>query len=580
MKRILSLLVAFTLLMSCFVAAEGTSAGFSDVPKGNFFETYINKLKELNITNGIMPGVFGYNKTITRAEFLTFLIRVQGLQPDSTANGLMFSDVKAKDWFYPYVNAGLKNAYIIKSEYALGKFEANKPITREEMAVMIVRAMQYDSLASAVNNQPTQFKDVKKNIGYIELAKDLGIINGRSKDSFAPAANAYRQEAAAMLIRMYDAMNNKLNTINGFYAVKSFDQLAKTKEFTSIGYGWSRLTYNPTTAQVEMTTAKTTGGQPFYVPDEFQTTTLEAENNAVAKYITVFASNQDTVNVGGKQTGLVSLLLGNDSAKQKLIQDIVGLSSNLSNGTVSTQFDGVIIDFEGLKNAGTDKQSFVSFLNDLKTQLALNNKKLLVAVNPPMEAGKPYFDGYDFAGIGKAADYVILMAHDYEPKSISNAEMAAFKGETPLAPIKDVYLAIKYAINGGQGVPKEKLILQMNISAAQWQFKSGKVLNNAPYNPEYYKIYNRMADPATTIKSFNYSQTYQAPYLKYTADGVDNIIWYEDERSIDAKARMAKLLGLQGISFWRLGLIPDYPGAENDQYNLDIWSVIQKYKNQ
>ncbi|MGB7604941.1 MAG: glycosyl hydrolase family 18 protein [Lutisporaceae bacterium] len=579
MKKAISLLIVFILLMTCLVTAQNNTIGFTDVPSGNFYEGYINKLKELNITNGIKPGVFGYNKDITRAEFLTFLVRLQNLQPDKSVNTAMFSDVLVTDWHYSYINIGLKNGFIIKGDYSFGKFEPNKPINREEMAVMIVRALQYDSLAISVNYQSTQFKDVVKNIGYIELAKDLGILNGRKADSFDPSARAMRQEAAAMLIRMYDIMNNKLNTVNGFYAIKSFEQVSKIKAFDSIGYGWSRLTYNPTSGQVEMTTENTTGGQPFYVPDDFQLATVEADNNSVAKYITVFASNQDLVTVNDKATGLVSLLLSNDAAKQKLIGDIVNLSINLSNTSVSTQFDGVIIDFEGLKNFGMDKQSFVTFLTELKSQLTLNNKKLLVAINPAREAGQAYFDGYDFAGIGKAADYVILMAHDYDPKYISSQDMQSFKGETPLAPIKDIYYAIKYAINGGQGVPKEKLILQINFSVAQWQFKNGVALNNTPYNPEYYKIVNRMADTNTEVKTFNYSEVYQAPYFIYEAEGIKNIIWYEDERSIEAKARLAKMLGLQGISFWRLGLIPDYPNAEYEKYNMDIWSIIDKYNN-
>ncbi len=579
MKKAISLLIAFILLMTCTATAQDNTVGFTDVPSGNFYEGYINKLKELNITNGIKPGVFGYNKDITRAEFLTFLVRLQGLQPDESVNTAMFSDVLTKEWHYAYINRGLKNGIVLKSDYLLGKFEPNKPINREEMAVMIVRALQYDSLASAVNYQPTQFTDVKKNIGYIELAKDLGILNGRNAYTFDPSARAARQEAAAMLIRMYDIMNNKLDTINGFYAIKSFEQVGKINAFDSIGYGWSRLTYNQTSSQVEMTTDKTTGGQPFYVPDDFQLATDEADNNSVAKYITVFASNQDIVVVNGKETGLVSLLLSNDKAKQKAISDIVNLSLNLSNASSSTQFDGVIIDFEGLKSFGTDKQNFVTFLTELKSQLTLNNKKLLVAINPAREAGQAYFDGYDFAGIGKAADYVILMAHDYDPKYISSQDMQSFKGETPLAPIKDVYYAIKYAINGGQGVPKEKLILQINFSVAQWQFENGSALNNKPYNPEYYKIVNRMADVNTEAQSFNYSKLYEAPYFIYESEGIKNIIWYEDERSIEAKAKLAKMLGLQGISFWRLGLIPDYPDAEYEKYKLDIWSIIDKYNN-
>lgn len=576
MKKLVSLFIVFLLLTGSFVSAEGNTMGFTDVPQGNFYESYINKLQELNITNGIRPGVFGYNKDITRAEFLTFLVRLQGIQPDKTENTVMFSDVKLTDWYYPYINVGLKNGFIIRNEYALDKFEPNKAVTREEMAVMIVRALKYDSLAAAVNNQPTQFTDVTKNVGYIELAKDLGILNGRKPDTFAPDAKAYRQEAAAMLIRMYDIMNRKLETVNGFYAIKSFEQAGKIKSFDSIGYGWSRLTFNEATSQVEITTQKTAGGQPFYIPEDFQQVTAEAENNGVVKYITVFASNQDKVMTADGETGLVSLLLSNEAAQQKLVSDIVSLSMNLTSAGASTQFDGVIIDFEGLKNVGVNKQSFVTFLDKLKEQLALNNKKLLVAINPPREAGAAYFDGYDFAGIGKAADYVILMAHDYEPKYLSSPEMHSFKGETPLAPIEEVYLAIKYTINGGQGVPKEKLLLQINFSAAQWQFKDGVPLNNAPYNPEYYKIVNRMADPNTTSKVFNYSEMYQAPYFTYEADGIKNIIWYEDERSVGAKMRLARLLGLEGVSFWRLGLIPDYAGPQNEQFNLDLWSIIEK----
>jgi hypothetical protein len=579
MKKTISLILIFIIAFSFTAAAPNDETSFNDVPKGHYFEEYIYKLKELNITNGIGNGAFGFNYDITRAEFLTFLVRLQGQELDKTPSAEMFKDIKTDIWYYPYINMGLKNKTILSNEYSDGNFYPNKPITREEMAVMIVRAMNYDTMAAAINNQTSQFVDVNKRVGYIELAKDLGIINGRSKVIFDPAAKATKQEAAAMLIRMYNNNNNKLDTMNGFYAIKSIDQADKINSFDSVGFGWSRLGYNENTKQVELSTVKKNGGQPFYVPEDFQLVVNDVNNKDTPKYLMVFGSNEDVITINGKEEKNVSLLLNNDVAVNKLIGDLTAVTNNLSVESNTTQFDGVVIDFEGLRDNGIDKQSFVRFLEKLNAQLDANGKKMMVCINAPREMGQQYFNGYDFAAIGQMADYVILMAHDFDTKHLKSGETPLFKGETPLAPINSIYYAIKYTLNGGAGVPKDKLILQISFSASQWQFKDNTVLNTEPYVPEYTKIINRMKDSNTTIKSMNYSQLYESPYFTYESDGTKNIIWYEDERSVAAKARLAKMFGLKGLSFWRLGTIPDYSGVENDPYNLDIMNFIQSLNN-
>lgn len=577
MKKTISLILVFIMLFSFTAATSQNETSFNDVPKGNYFEDYIYKLKELNITNGIGNGAFGFNKEITRSEFLTFLVRLQGMELDNAANIEMFTDIKINDWFYQYINTGLKNKIIFMNEYNDDNFYPNKAITREEMAVMIVRAMNYNTMAMSVNNQFSQFKDVRQRVGYIELAKDLGIINGRSKDIFDPAAKATKQEAAAMLIRMYNNNNNKLEAMNGFYAIKSMGQADKINLFDSVGYGWSRLDYNENTKQIELTTLLKNGGHPFYVPEDFQLVANNTNNSGTAKYLMVFGSNEDSVTVNGKEENLVSLLLNNDSAVDKLISDLSALANNLSVGNNLTQFDGVAIDFEGLRDNGIDKQNFVKFLEKLNAQLDSNSKKLMVCINPPRETGQQFYNGYDFSAIGRLSDFVILMAHDYDTKHIKSGEIPQFKGETPLAPINNIYYALKYALNGGAGIPKEKLILQISFSASQWQFKDNIVLNTEPYIPEYIKIVNRMKDSNTSQKAFNYSELYEAPYFTYESEGTKNIIWYEDERSVAAKAKLAKMFGIKGLSFWRLGTIPDFSGAENDANNLDIINLIIEY---
>ncbi|HOM41903.1 MAG TPA: hypothetical protein PK481_00030 [Bacillota bacterium] len=59
-----------------------------------------------------------------------------------------------------------------------------------------------------------------------------------------------------------------------------------------------------------------------------------------------------------------------------------------------------------------------------------------------------------------------------------------------------------------------------------------------------------------------------------SSDGTDNIIWYEDARSINAKVQLAKLFGINGISLWRLGNIPDFEDTEGNESYLDVWKTI------
>ena len=57
-----------------------------------------------------------------------------------------------------------------------------------------------------------------------------------------------------------------------------------------------------------------------------------------------------------------------------------------------------------------------------------------------------------------------------------------------------------------------------------------------------------------------YSAVYRNPYITYTTEeGKDIFLWYEDERSVNDKIELAKLFGIKGVSFWRLGTIPNYP---------------------
>ena len=106
----------------------------------------------------------------------------------------------------------------------------------------------------------------------------------------------------------------------------------------------------------------------------------------------------------------------------------------------------------------------------------------------------------------------------------------------------------------------------------------GKVVNQKAYRPSYTQLAERiMKEEQGSELIMNYSESLQNPWLTYynSSDGTDNIIWYEDARSVNAKIELARLFGINGISLWRLGNIPDFEDLESSGAKLDVWKSIK-----
>lgn len=94
--------------------------------------------------------------------------------------------------------------------YEDGTYRPEKTITRAQMAKLIIVALGYESIA----NDTPSFKDCQKHWakGYISLASDLGIVNGKGNGIFDPDSTVKYQEAAVMLLR---ALGYNDKAING-----------------------------------------------------------------------------------------------------------------------------------------------------------------------------------------------------------------------------------------------------------------------------------------------------------------------------------------------------------------------------
>ena len=573
-KYIILFCLILSLLINPFTYISNSTAQqvtrFSDVPPGHFAYTQIHRLSELGITQGVGNNLFGVGRTITRGEFVTFLVRLMGWEIVKPAQGSFIDNMNPAHNFYGTIETALLHGAIKKdTEY----FRTDDPIRREEMAIMIVRTLGYDTLAGQLDSLGKPFDDVTRNFGYITIAKDLGITAGTGPNTFGPDGLATREQAAAMMIRMYDKLNTPMEDLHAFYAISSASQIDKFSQLDSVSFGWARLEYNETTKQVFINTDG--ADNEYYIPTGYAQVLDKAVSNDVSRQLMFFIKDQNIIDPDTNKTiKLAEYIVIHPEIRKPVINAMVDMVNQTRKHGSSVSFDGIVSDFEGFKGDAL-KQSYNAFLTELKAELVKTNKKLYVAVHPKRKPGQAYFDGYDYKTIGELADKVILMAHDYDAVSLTDDEMLRGYTDTPVTPFDEVYYALKSITDPVSGVQDlNKLWLQLSMDTVQWKLKDGKVINSIPYHPSYSQLIQRFL---TGVK-LNYSEYSQNPYAVFfnNEDVTNNVIWYENQRSIAEKIKLAKLFGIKGLSLWRLGNIPEQSDTPEVQIELDIWNEIIK----
>lgn len=198
-KRILCAFLCALLLLAPVRAASG----FSDVPDGHWAEQQLGRAAQLGIVQGTGDGRFGLGQPMTRAAFVTAFCRTMGWQtvtPDTPT----FSDVRdTTAWYYAAVETACANGALLTYS---DTFRPDDAITREEMAVMLVRALDFSALAGTVQDD-CPFSDVTTARGYIALARHMGLVNGTSTATFEPRRGSTREEAAVLLLRAHDRLS-------------------------------------------------------------------------------------------------------------------------------------------------------------------------------------------------------------------------------------------------------------------------------------------------------------------------------------------------------------------------------------
>ncbi|MCR8635155.1 5'-nucleotidase C-terminal domain-containing protein [Paenibacillus radicis (ex Xue et al. 2023)] len=179
---------------------------FADL-KGHWSQKDVELLASKLVVKGQTDSQFAPDSDITRAEFAALLVRALGLKVDASAKSSI-KDIKDGEWFVGVLGTAMKAS--LMEGFEDGTFRPNAKITREQMAVMISRAMAAagkvgDSKKADVTAKfadGTQIHDWAMDA----VAKNTaaGIIQGTSENKFMPAQFATRAEATVMLKRLLE----------------------------------------------------------------------------------------------------------------------------------------------------------------------------------------------------------------------------------------------------------------------------------------------------------------------------------------------------------------------------------------
>ena len=200
-------------------------------------------------------------------------------------------------------------------------------------------------------------------------------------------------------------------------------------------------------------------------------------------------------------------------------------------------YRGVDADFEFL--FPEEREAYVSFIAALRRELAPMGYPVLVALAPKTYAGQPgiLYEGHDYAGLGAAADFVLLMT--YEWGYAAGEPMA-------VAPLPQVRQVLDYAVTE---IPAGKILLGIPNYGYDWPlpFRQGETRGRSLSNQEAVALAVRYG------AEIQYDEAAQAPFFFYTAgDGGPHVVWFEDGRSAEAKLRLVAEYGFHGAGYWNL----------------------------
>ncbi|WP_152395260.1 S8 family serine peptidase [Paenibacillus guangzhouensis] len=182
-------------------AAVSRTVKFDDIA-ASWAASDITALANKLIIDGTSETSFAPKNNLTRAEFTALLVRSLGLRTNSAAP--TFSDVKGFEWYASDI-AAASQAGLIQG-LGNGQFAPNANVTRQELTVILARALKLTGIELKASNPSFQgYSDDDQISDYakesVKALSSAGIIDGddAQKGQFLPTMATTRETVAAAL---------------------------------------------------------------------------------------------------------------------------------------------------------------------------------------------------------------------------------------------------------------------------------------------------------------------------------------------------------------------------------------------
>ena len=469
------------------VPAAAASTGFRDVPAGHWAASEIRRAVDAGLVQGVSATEFGLGRPMTRAAFVVVLCRFFGWEMQTPSQGSFADNRDPAAWYYSAVETACANGAVVRQAE---NFRPNDPITREEMAVMLVRALGYTALAGLDQGLECPFNDVTTNQGYLTMAYYLGISRGTGDGVFNPDSTATREQAVVMLVRVYDRWKNA-GAPERIGVTTFSEQATDFRNCSVVAVGGPRLT--------------AVGDSLSSLP--------AAETAAAVREAVRSSGARVLLGVTGSQTGL--------QAKPAVIAGAIAAEA--------AEYDGVLLDVSKLPE--NRQKAYTAMAEALRKELG--DKLLYVAVEAPDSSGTRC--GYDYATLSALADRLILRVGRYETQTGGFPTM-------PQEPLEEVYYALA------------SLSTTADLSKCSlWLTTTGLGREGSRGSLSYYsaeRLAELLADPLTEQY---YSARYADAYLTHTEMDKQTVVWYHDSRAAEARARLGAFFGVESVCLSEVG---------------------------
>ena len=224
-KRWIALAMALVMTLSLLTVSAG-AVSFTDMV-GHWAKEDVEALATAGVVNGTSATTFSPDRKMTACEALLFCSRTTGVsKSDKTriyaAWAARLKKLLPQDmisWAAEEMAVCLETGILSESELAALTSTGNisRAITRENLAMYLVRAMQLAPLAQSLTSYSMSFADTASISAalkpYVYLLNMYGIVRGDQANRFLPNGDLTRAEMATMLRRAIDFMEER-----GIYA--------------------------------------------------------------------------------------------------------------------------------------------------------------------------------------------------------------------------------------------------------------------------------------------------------------------------------------------------------------------------